>query len=66
MTSVEAPLNNDLKPIKKLAMTDLKSGADANSMRYSNGYDIEKSISHNASLINASQAPVSLQVYNLM
>lgn len=54
MTSVEAPLNNDLKPIKKLAMTDLKSGADANSMRYSNGYDIEKSISHNASLINAS------------
>ena len=54
MTSVEAPLNNDLKPIKKLAMTDIKSGGDANSMRYSNGYDIEKSISHGASLMNAS------------
>ena len=41
MTSVEAPLNNDLKPIKKLAMTDLKGAGDASSMRYSNGYNIE-------------------------
>jgi hypothetical protein len=48
MTSVEAPLNNDInfKPFaKKMGVTDNRSTDGANSMKMSNGYDIEKSIS---------------------
>ena len=52
MASVEAPLNNDLKPIKKMATTDVKSVgvADGNSLKYSNGYDIEKSLTSQAAV----------------
>jgi len=52
MTSVEAaPLNNDLNfkgpfTTKKMGVTaDNRSTDGANSMKMSNGYDIEKSIS---------------------
>ena len=57
MTSVEAPLNNDInfKPFtKKMGVTDNRSTDGANSMKMSNGYDIEKSISQGGSIINNS------------
>jgi hypothetical protein len=56
MTSVEAPLNNDInfKPTKKMMVTDNRSTDGGNSMKMSNGYDIEKSISHGGSIINNS------------
>lgn len=68
MTSVEAPssqLNNDLKPFKKMAATDNRS-IDGNSMKLSNGYDIEKSITQGGSVINNSQAAVRGTLHNFL